>query len=68
MNDITLHVQLTGLARTTANLESITTAADAAVWRSAAEVLRERMYATADGVVRVPHPSSRCFFTMRFCC
>jgi hypothetical protein len=53
MNDITLHVQLTGLARTTANLESITTAADAAVWRSAAAVLRERTYVTAGGVVRV---------------
>lgn len=53
MNAITLHVQLTGLARTTANLESITTAADAAVWRSAAEVLRERTYATEGGVVSV---------------
>jgi len=49
----TFHVQLTGLARTTANLESITTAADGAVWRSAAEVLRERTYATEGGVVRV---------------
>jgi hypothetical protein len=49
----TLHVQLTGLARTTANLESITTAADLAVWRSAAELLRERTYATENGVVRV---------------
>ena len=49
MTTNTLHVQLTGLARTTANLESITTAADIAVWRSAAEVLRERAY----GAVRV---------------
>src|SRR5688572_546249 len=49
MTTNTLHVQLTGLARTTANLESITTAADIAVWRSAAEVLRERTY----GAVRV---------------
>ena len=53
MNTYTLHVQLTGLARSTANLESITTAADVAVWRSAAEVLRERTYATDDGMVRV---------------
>lgn len=53
MNTNTLHVQLTGLARTTANLESITTAADLAVWRSAAEVLRERSYATDEGTVRV---------------
>jgi hypothetical protein len=53
MNTHTLHVQLTGLARTTANLESITNAADVAVWRSAAEVLRERAYATEDGAVRV---------------
>lgn len=53
MNTHTLHVQLTGLARTTANLESITTAADVAVWRSAAEVLRERTYATEDGAVSV---------------
>lgn len=53
MKTNTLHVQLTGLARTTANLESITTAADMAVWRSASEVLRERTYATEDGMVRV---------------
>jgi hypothetical protein len=46
MNDNTFHVQLTGHARTTANLASVTTAADVAVWRSAAEVLRERMYST----------------------
>ncbi len=49
----TFHVQLTGHARTTANLESVTTAADMAVWRSAAEVLRERIYLTSDGAVRV---------------
>ena len=53
MNTNTLHVQLTGHARTTANLESVTTAADLAVWRSAAEVLRERTYAAEDGSVRV---------------
>lgn len=49
----TIHVQLSGLPRTTANLESITTAADVDVWRSAAELLRERTYATDDGAVRV---------------
>jgi len=49
----TLHVQITGLGRTTANHETLTTAADEALWRSAAEVLRERVYATATGVVRV---------------
>lgn len=49
----TLHVQITGLGRTTANLESLTTAADEALWRSAAEVLRERVYASAAGAVRV---------------
>lgn len=49
----TLHVQITGLGRTTANLETLTTAADAALWRSAAEVLRERAYVTPTGVVRV---------------
>jgi hypothetical protein len=53
MKTHTLHVQLAGLARTTANLESITTAADVAVWRSASEALRERTYATGDGAVRV---------------
>src|SRR5688572_27256368 len=53
MNANTLHVQLTGLVRTTANLESVTTAADIAVWRSAAEVLRERTYANEHGTVRV---------------
>lgn len=53
MNTQTLHVQLSGHARTTANLESVTTAADIAVWRSAAEVLRERTYATEEGTVRV---------------
>lgn len=53
MNTITLHVQQTGHARTTANLESVTTAADIAVWRSAAEVLHERTYATSNGAVRV---------------
>jgi hypothetical protein len=49
----TLHVQITGLGRTTANNETLTTAADEALWRSAAEELRERAYATASGVVRV---------------
>ena len=49
----TLHVQITGLGRTTANHETLTTAADEALWRSAAEVLRERAYTTATGVVRV---------------
>jgi hypothetical protein len=49
----TLHVQITGLGRTTANLESLTTTADEALWRSAAEALRERVYATATGTVRV---------------
>ena len=49
----TLHVQITGLGRTTANLETLTTAADAALWRSAAEELRERAYVTATGAVRV---------------
>lgn len=49
MTTNTLHAQLTGLARTTANLDSITTAADVAVWRSASDVLRERVY----GAVRV---------------
>ncbi len=49
----TLHVQITGLGRTTANLETLTTAADTALWRSAAEVLRERAYVTATGAVRV---------------
>jgi hypothetical protein len=52
MNTI-LHVQITGLGRTTANLETLTTAADAALWRSAVEVLRERGYVTPTGVVRV---------------
>jgi hypothetical protein len=53
MTTNTLHIQLTGHARTTANLESVTTAADVAVWRSAAEMLRERTYATGSGSVRV---------------
>lgn len=53
MKTNTFHVQLTGHARTTANLESVTTAADIAVWRSAAEVLRDRTYPTAEGAVRV---------------
>ncbi len=49
----TLHVQITGLGRTTANLESLTNAADEALWRSAAEVLHERVYATPAGPVRI---------------
>jgi hypothetical protein len=49
----TLHVQITGLGRTTANHETLTTGADETLWRSAAEVLRERAYATATGVVRI---------------
>jgi len=49
----TLHVQITGLGRTIANLETLTNAADAALWRSASEVLRERAYVTATGAVRV---------------
>jgi hypothetical protein len=49
----TLHVQMTGLGRTTANPETLTTAADAALWRSAVEVLRERVYVTPTGAVRV---------------
>lgn len=53
MKTNTLHVQLTGHARTTANLESVTTATDIAVWRSAAEVLHERTYATDGGAVLV---------------
>jgi hypothetical protein len=53
MNTTTLHAQITGLARTTANPETDTTAADAALWRSAARLLRERTYGTAEGDVRV---------------
>lgn len=49
----TLHVQITGLGRTTANLETLTSAADAALWPSASEVLRERAYVTPTGAVRV---------------
>lgn len=49
----TLHVQITGLGRTTANLESLTNAADEALWRSTAEVLHERAYATPAGPVRI---------------
>ncbi|MDP9194677.1 MAG: hypothetical protein M3P06_23515 [Acidobacteriota bacterium] len=49
----TLHVQISGLGRTTANSESLTTAADAALWRDAAALLRERAYVTATGAVRV---------------
>jgi hypothetical protein len=49
----TLHVQITGLGRTIANLESLTAAADAALWREAPELLRERVYVTATGAVRV---------------
>ena len=52
MND-TLHVQITGLGRTTANSETNTSAADVALWRDAAALLRERAYATENGVVRV---------------
>lgn len=53
MSTTTLHIQITGLGRTTANLETLTNAADAALWRSAAVGLRERAYATATGAVRV---------------
>lgn len=53
MNTTTLHAQITGLARTTANPEIDTAAADAALWRSASRLLRERTYATAEGDVRV---------------
>jgi hypothetical protein len=49
----TLHVQITGLGRTTANLETLTADADAALWREAAVLLRERVYATATGAVGV---------------
>ena len=49
----TLHVQITGLGRTTANPETLTTAADAELWRDAVVILRERMYVTTTGAVRV---------------
>jgi hypothetical protein len=48
-----IDVRITSLGRATANLAPVTRQADAAVWREAAEVLRERIYATARGVVRV---------------
>jgi hypothetical protein len=53
MNTITLHAQITGLARTTANPETNTAAADAALWRSAALLLRERTYTSESRDVRV---------------
>jgi hypothetical protein len=53
MSTTTLHVQITGRGRTTANPETDTTAADSALWRDAATVLRERAYATEAGPVRV---------------
>lgn len=53
MNTTIFHGQFTGLARTTADLESITRDADAALWRHVSEALRERRYATGDGIVRV---------------
>jgi hypothetical protein len=40
----TLNVQITGFGRSTANVESITTSADAKLWREAFFVLRERWY------------------------
>ncbi len=52
MNATNLYVQLTGLARSTAIPESFAATADIALWRSAAEVLRTRTYATESGVVR----------------
>jgi hypothetical protein len=53
MNTTTLHAQITGLGRTTANPETNTAAADAALWRSAALLLRERTYVTPAGDVRI---------------
>jgi hypothetical protein len=53
MSTTTLHVQITGRGRTTANPETDTTAADMVLWRDAAAVLRERAYTTEAGPVRV---------------
>jgi len=52
MNLIRAHVQITGFGRI-ANLGSFAGAADAVVWSDASLMLRERVYATAGGEVRV---------------
>jgi Asp-tRNA(Asn)/Glu-tRNA(Gln) amidotransferase A subunit family amidase len=53
MNQFDFNVRLTALGRTAANLEAITTAADRALWQSAAQVLTERVYRHEGESVRV---------------
>lgn len=53
MNATKVHVQVTEFGRIAADIDAVIGAAEDVLWREAIEVLRERTYASHDGVVQV---------------